>query len=182
MRRTGTFEDNFRRFFVLLLLFAVTAAFFNMIHGFLTALFLAAVFSALLYPLQRRTTHWFRGHERLAATAVVLFALIAVGIPLLSMLGMVAAEAVQVSTRVMPWIKEQMQGGSPLTGNLPDWVPFADELEPYRRTILEKLGQGVGAAGKFLVGSIPNLTQVTIAIGLDAFIMIYAMFFFLVEG
>src|SRR5690606_15977998 len=99
------------------------------------------------------------------------------------MLGLVTAEAVSVSTKVMPWIKEQVQGnGSALGGQLPDWVPFADELAPYRRTILEKLGQGVAAAGKFLVGTIPNLTQVTIAIALDAFIMIYAMFFFLVEG
>ncbi|HEX7030293.1 MAG TPA: AI-2E family transporter [Gammaproteobacteria bacterium] len=183
MARVGSFEDRFRKFFVLLLVFAVAAAFINMIHGFLTALFLAAVFSALLYPLQYRTTRWFGGRERLAAVVVVIVSLIAIGIPLLSMLGLVTAEAVNVSSKVMPWIKEQLQGGgSGLGGRLPDWVPFADELAPYRRTILEKLGQGVAAAGKFLVGSIPNLTQVTIAIALDAFIMIYAMFFFLVEG
>ncbi|HEX7047958.1 MAG TPA: AI-2E family transporter [Gammaproteobacteria bacterium] len=182
MTRVGSYEDRFRKFFVLLLVFAVAAAFINMIHGFLTALFLAAVFSALLYPLQRHTTHWFGGHERLAAVAVVIIALIAIGIPLLSMLGLVTAEAVSVSSKVAPWIKEQLQGTSPFTGDLPGWVPFAEELEPYRRTILEKAGQAVSAAGKFLVGSIPNLTQVTIGIALDAFIMIYAMFFFLVEG
>ncbi len=183
MSRANTiFEDRFRKFFVLLLLFAVVAVFLNMIQGFLVALFLAAVFTALIFPLQRWTAAKFGGRERLAAVVVELVFLLAVGVPVLLMLGMVTAEAVQISAKVMPWVKEQLQGNPALTGGLPDWLPFADELEPYRRTILEKIGAGVSAAGKFLVGTIPNVTQTTVGILLDAFIMIYAMFFFLVDG
>lgn len=182
MNHNGKFEERFRRFFVLLLLFAVAAVFFNMIRGFLTALFLAAVFAALVFPVHCWTVKRFGGRERLAAVVVVLVSLLAAGIPVLAMLGLVTAEAVQVSQRVMPWIKEQLQGNSPLVGGLPEWVPFAEEIAPYRRTILEKIGQGVSATGKFLVGSIPDVTQSTIGILLDAFIMIYAMFFFLVDG
>lgn len=182
MSRASVFEDRFRKFFVLLLLFTVVAAFLNMIQGFLVALFLAAVFTALVYPMQRWTTARLGGRPRVAAVIVELVFLLAVGIPVLAMLGMVTAEAVQISGKVMPWIKEQLQANAALSSSLPEWLPFADDLEPYRRTILEKIGTGVSAAGKFLVGSVPEVTQSTVGILLDAFIMIYAMFFFLVDG
>lgn len=182
MSRDGEFEDGFRKFFVLLLLFGVAAVFLNMIRGFLVALFLAAVIAALIHPLQRQVSRTFGGRERLAAVVVVIVFLLAVGVPMLALLGLVAAEAVQISAKVMPWIRDQFEAGSPLAAELPSWLPFSEELAPYRRTILENIGQGVSAVGKFLVGGIPDVTQGTIRILLDAFILVYALFFFLVEG
>lgn len=182
MIHNSEFGGGFRRMFVLLLLLSVGAVFVAMIRGFLIALFLAAMFAALIYPVQRWTTRRFRGHEHAAAVVVLIGFVIAVGVPMLAMLGLVAAEAVQISAKVMPWVREQLQGGSSLVFELPAWVPYAEELEPYRRTILEKLGQGVAAVGRVLVGSIPDLTQGTIDVLLDAFIFLYAMFFFLAEG
>jgi len=181
MNERGVFEDRFRKFFVLFLLIVVAIAFLGMIRGFLVALFLAAMFSALIYSWQRALTRLFRGRDRLAAAATVILFMLAVGVPLLLMAGVVAAEAMQISAHVMPWIKEQLQDGAVL-GGLPEWLPFRDELAPYRRTMLEKAGQGVAAAGQFLVGSIPDVTQGTAAMLIDVFVLLYAMYFFLVYG
>lgn len=179
--RPGRFEDRFRKFFVLFLLIAVAAVFLNMVQNFLVALFLAAMFTALIYSWQRFFTHAFGGRSRLAAVVVVLLFVLAVGIPMLAMTGMVVAEAVQISGKVMPWIKDQLQNQQ-LLGPLPHWLPFREELAPYRLTLIEKTGQGVAAAGKFLVGNVPDVTQETMGVLINGFVMLYAMFFFLVHG
>lgn len=181
MNHEGVFEDRFRKMFVLLLLIAVASAFFMMIRAFLVPLFLAAMFSALIFSWQQNFTRLYRGHERwAAATAVILF-MFAVGIPVLLVTAMVVAQAVQVSADVMPWIKEQLEEGATF-GGLPAWLPFREELAPYRQNIFERLGEGVAAAGQFLVGSVPDITQGTAAFLVDIFVLLYAMYFFLVYG
>lgn len=181
MRHQGVFEDRFRKFFVLFLLIVVAGAFLGMIRGFLIALLLAAMFSALIYSWQSTFTRLFGGRQRLAAALVIVLFILAVGIPLLLMTGMVAAEALQISSRVTPWIREQLQEGAAL-GGLPEWLPFRDELAPYRRTLLERAGEGVAAMGQFLVAAIPEFTQGTVAMLIDVFVLLYAMYFFLVYG
>lgn len=177
----AVFEDRFRKFFVLLLLVCVASVFFFMVRGFLVPLFLAAMFSALIFSWHRHITRFYRGREHFSAATVVILFMFAVGIPLLLVAGMVAAQAVQISADVTPWIREQLEEGAVL-GAFPEWLPFNEELAPYRRNILEKIGTGIAAMGQFLVGAIPDLTQGTMAFLIDVFVLLYAMYFFLIYG
>ena len=54
-------ETRFRQSFLLLLVAAITVAFVAMIRDFLLTILLAAIFTALSYPIYRWLLRWFRG-------------------------------------------------------------------------------------------------------------------------
>ncbi|MCS3903814.1 putative PurR-regulated permease PerM [Methylohalomonas lacus] len=174
--------DRFRKVFILLLLLVVGATFLGMISNFIIALVLAGVFSALLYPLQSWLCQRLGGRSALAAILVLTAAVVVIVLPLLAMLGVVVAEAVQVSEQIKPWARELMSGDTPITAQLPDWLPYAEQLEPYRERILNKIAEAGSASGKWLVSSVSAVTQGTVGFLLSLFVMLYAMFFFLIDG
>ena len=63
-----------------------------------------------------------------------------------------------------------------------DWIPFWDQLEPYREQITKKLGEIAGAVSAFIVNSLSSAAQGTMKFFFNIFIMLYSMFFFLMGG
>jgi predicted PurR-regulated permease PerM len=61
-------------------------------------------------------------------------------------------------------------------------MPFSDELAPYRDDIMAKLAEFAGKIGAFLAASLARLSEGTVLFFFQLFIMLYAMFFFLVSG
>jgi len=174
-------ESRFRQTFLILLLVAITAAFVAMVRGFLLTILLAGIFSGLAYPLYARLVRVFRGHRALASAATLLVLLAVVGVPLLTVLGIVAREAINVSETVMPWIKRQLQDPRGLAAYL-ERLPGADRLDPYRDTIITKLGEMVGSTGNFLFRSISATTRGTVTFFFQLSLLLYTMFFFLLDG
>lgn len=181
--------QNYRKAFVLLLLIGVLAAFLAMIREFLIAILLAIIFTALLYPVYVRVLKLCRGYRAPSAVIVIVLAILLVGLPVLGFLGIVAAEAVEISKSVAPWIEKRLplqselsRGFPNLSEGFPEWLPFAEQLEPYRTRIIAKLGEFAGNIGQFLARSISKVTQGTISFLINFFIMLYAMFFFLIWG
>jgi predicted PurR-regulated permease PerM len=161
---------------------AIGAAFVVMVRDFLIAVMMAALFTALLYPVYSRIVSACRGRRAVASAIMLLLVVVAVGLPLLALLGVVTAEALQFSKAVRPWIDAQVQSQSGVSARLPDWVPFADAIEPYRSQILTKLGEFAAAAGQFLIRSVSAVTRGTVNFALDVFIFLYSMFFFFISG
>ena len=79
-------------------------------------------------------------------------------------------------------LERQIEGSSGDFGTLPEWVPFAGQLEPYRADIATKLASLVSKAGGFVLGSLSKMTQMTAIFLLNLFVMLYAMFFFLISS
>lgn len=175
-----TSRESYHRAFVLLLVVGVLVLFAFMIRQFLIALLLASIFSALTYPLYRRIMALpvLRGRRSLGAAAVVLLTLIAIVVPFVGFLAMVMGQALDITENLVPWIKEHVVGLS-LSGKLPEWVPFHNELDPYKDAVASKIGELTSAAGRFLINSGSALTQGTISFFINLFVMLYAMFFFL---
>jgi predicted PurR-regulated permease PerM len=176
-------HERYRKAFILFLVIGVTSLFIFMIRDFLIAVLLAGIFSGLLYPVYHRLLQipGLNNHPGLTSASVLLLAFIAIGIPLAGLLGMVTAEAVNISDNIVPWAKELITKMN-LSEQLPEWLPFADQLDPYKSSILAKLGEATSAAGKFLVRSGSALTQGTVTFLLNLFIMLYSMFCFLLWG
>jgi predicted PurR-regulated permease PerM len=174
--------DNYQKVFVLTLVLIVASAFVAMIRHFLVAVLLAAIFTAMLYPVYTRVVLAFRGRRYLASVTVLVASVLVVGLPLLALLGVVAAEALHISKAVQPWVHQQLTENGGAGIRLPDWIPFAEELEPYKTGILAKLGEIAGSTGQFLVRSVSTVTRGTVGFILNAFVLLYAMFFFLVDG
>jgi len=168
--------------FVLILLAAVAAGFIGMIRAFLIALILAAIFAGLLYPFYRRLERLLRGHGAAASVLTLLICGVAAGLPLAALTGVVAGEAIEISERVRPILKGALNQETLLSESFPDWLPYADELEPYRETILRKAAQVAGAMGQWLVSNLSVVTQGTLDFLLGLFVMTYAMFYFFLRG
>lgn len=178
----ATFEDEkFHRGFVLLLVLAITLLFLRMIWPFLNALLLAAIFSGLIYPLYERLVRWCGGHRHIASGITVTIVLFVIVLPLLGFLGVLANEAIHVSQRVLPWV-EQNLGEPQRVDALLDRLPFMDQLEPYRAEIADKARDLVEKSFSFVVDSLAATGRQTAWFLFFLFVMLYAMFFFLVDG
>ena len=175
-------REKFRRYTLLLMVLVISIVFLFMIRGFLKALFLAAVFSAMANPLYRWVRQRLGGRNALASGITLLILLLLVILPLSGFLGIVAAQAVELTENVVPWVQEKIKDPSGLHFTLPSWIPFQDKLQPYTQQIAGKLGEAAGSIGKFLFNSVSAGTRGTATFFLNLFIMLYAMFFFLMQG
>jgi predicted PurR-regulated permease PerM len=175
-------RELYRRRFLLLLAVAVSALFLYMVKGFLIALVLAAIFSALAHPLYS----WLLGkmpRKRSLASALTLVILVlAVGVPLTAFLGLVAANALDIGQVAVPWIKQNAAQPSVLEQRLMERLPVLSYIEPYRESIVSSLGKVVERTGGFLFRSLSSLTGGTVLFLLNLFVLLYAMFYFLKGG
>jgi predicted PurR-regulated permease PerM len=152
-----------------------------MISQFLMAIFLAGIFSALSYPLYRRFEKWFKGRRSLASIATLLLIVFVVVLPLGGLLGIVTAQAIKVGEAVKPWVEQQLAEPDAISNALKS-LPFYDRVEPYRNLILQKAGEMVGGLSGFLINRLSSVTLGTVNLLFMLFIMLYTMFFFLMDG
>jgi len=173
--------ERFRRIFILLLALAISAVFFRMIRGLFLSVLLAGIFAGMTYPLYHRLTRWFRGRKALASIASILVVLVLIIVPVTAFLGIVAAQAVDVAQGVAPWVESQIAQPSELERRLVE-IPFVEALAPYHDQIAVKLAEFAGNVGTFLVNTIAAGTKGTAVFFFQLFVMLYAMFFFLIDG
>ena len=174
--------NKFQQGFVLLLLFIVLIGFIGMIHEFLVALILAAIFSGLLYPFYRKILYSLKNRSGLAAGTTLIITAFAVGLPLVGLTGMVTNEAIQISEKARPIVKEVLDNNLSLGEKVPDWLPLKENLKPFHETIIDKASEATSTIGGWLVSSLSSATKGTIGFFMSLFIMFYAMFYFLIHG
>jgi predicted PurR-regulated permease PerM len=174
-------NETYRKTFLGLLVVAVTIGFLAVMRGFLVTLLLAAIFSAILHPAYRRVRHVLRGRKSLASAVTLLLTVLVVIVPLIVFVGALVTQAVQVSQSAVPWIQEQLENPSELMRRL-EAVPGFDRLAPYRQQIMTKIGELVGTIGTFTVSKLSAATKGTLALAVQLVILVYAMFFFLMDG
>jgi predicted PurR-regulated permease PerM len=174
-------QETFAKSFLVLLAIAISIIFMLMIKGFFVSLLLAGIFTGLSQPLYRRLLRLFRGRRAAASAATILVVLLVIVIPLTAFLGVVASQAVQVSQSVGPWIERQVSQPDALDQILAR-IPFFDRLAPYQDQIAAKVGELAGKLGTFLVNNVAAATMGTVSFLFQLFIMLYAMFFFLIDG
>ena len=174
-------KEAINKWVLLLLVFFISALFLSMIRQFLMAIFLAGIFSALSYPLYRRFEKWFKGRQSLASMATLILIVFVVILPLGGLLGIVTAQAIKVGEAVTPWVAQQLSQPDAISDTLKS-LPFYDRIEPYRNLILTKAGELVGHISGFLINRLRSVTLGTVNFIFMLFIMLYTMFFFLIDG
>ncbi len=184
MDSTNLNGARFRAIFVLVLVLAIAALFLAVVWPFLQALLVGAMFAGLCHPIYRWMLRLFRGRESLASivTLLILF-LIIVG-PLLSILGVVVKQAINVSNHAQPWLQTHFTTAN--TFDAHEWLvkrfPVVADFVPSQEEIVNGFGTATKAAGTFLAASAASVTAKTAGFFLNLFVMIYAMFFFLKDG
>jgi predicted PurR-regulated permease PerM len=175
-------RDWLRAGMVGIFLLAITTIFLGMIRGFLESLFLAAVFSAMAMPLYRRILAGLHGRRGIASGLTIILLTIAVLLPSLLLLALMAGQAADLATDAGPWAQGAIEflGGFRL--KLPEWFPFREQLEAAGPQIASKIASFAGQIGRFLLGSVAAATQGTARFFLQLFVLLYAMSYFLTDG
>jgi predicted PurR-regulated permease PerM len=176
-----TSSEQFQRRFLLALVVVVTCVFLWMIRGFVGTLLFAAIFSSLLRPLYLRCKNLFKGRPAPASLLALLIFVVVVIVPLFGFIGLVAKEAVTVTQTVAPWVQENISSKQQLNEQL-QRLPGYQYIAPYSDQVIQKLGDAISGVGNFIFHSASALTAGTFLFIVDFGIMLYAMFFFFIDG
>ncbi len=174
-------QDLLTKTIVVLMALGITALFLSMISQFLMALFLAGVFSALARPLFLFFQSRLGGRRHLASAMTLLVMAIVVLIPLTLLIGVVVAQAVEVTQTLAPWIKTQIASPDAFSEGLRR-LPFYEQILPLRNLVLEQAGEAVSVSSKFVVSGLSSLTLGTLNFFLMAFVILYSMYFLQMDG
>ncbi|MEJ2522645.1 MAG: AI-2E family transporter [Gammaproteobacteria bacterium] len=167
--------------FLFLLALAISAVFFSLISGFLLSLLMAAVLAGLANPVYRRLLKLYRGREVLASGTTIILILVLIVLPGMVFFGVLVNEAVQVSETAGQWVSHQVQEREHLEERLRN-LPLVEQLLPYQDQILAKAGQLAGKIGGFVAQGLAAGARGTAEFFLKLFVMLYAVFFFLIDG
>lgn len=166
---------------LILVLIVISAMFLRLIAPFIQSIFIAALFAALFTPLYARFEKLTRGRRAAAAGLTLLTVLTFVFVPLVFVLGAVGAQAVDIADSARPWVQQQLATPGTLTG-LFESLPFYDRIEPYRESLIARLGELAGTVSGWVVERLQSLTLGTVSALLSGLIILYTMFFFLMDG
>lgn len=172
---------RFRRAFLLLLVAGITLLFLFMVRQFVMAVFLAAIFAGLSYPLFQWLREKTGGRANISSLLTILILLVGVGIPLAGFLTVVATQAVQVSQTAGEWFESQdtiVQQARALV----ERIPFVDRLLPETEALLAQARSALGSTGPLLMGVVSAATRGALNFFLQLFVLLYSLFFFLVDG
>lgn len=174
-------EARFRKTFLLLLVIAISVGFLALLQPFLTTILLASIFSGLAHPIYARMLPVVKGNRPLAAGLTLLLTLVLVVVPMLAILGVVVNQALRVTESIAPFIERVINEPTFFDDQVRQ-LPGMARLEPYREQILTRLGDVVNVTGTFLVGSLSSTTRGTVTFVFHFFLMLYTMFFLLIDG
>jgi predicted PurR-regulated permease PerM len=173
---------RYRFAFVLLLTLGALTAYVAVIRTFVLAIVLAAIFSGLLYPLYRKALHWCGDRRALAAGLLIVVALLAIGLPFLGLLGLVASEAVSLTRATKVWLEAQLQHPGAISIQKEGWLQFGGHFETVKAWIVSRMGDIIGGLARLITKNVAAVTQGAISFFLDFFVMLYALFYFLRRG
>jgi predicted PurR-regulated permease PerM len=117
----------------------------------------------------------------LASAITLVIIIMVIVLPLAGLLGVVTAQAIKVGQSVTPWVQKQLASPDAVTQWLSE-LPFYDDIAPYRDTIIQKAGELVATLTRILVNGVQAATMGTVHFIFMLFVLLYAMFFFLVDG
>jgi predicted PurR-regulated permease PerM len=177
-----TSATQHRNAFIVVLVVLVLIAFLGMIRPYMLTLATAAVLSILLHPMYRWTLSLTAGHHALASALVLMVSLLVVWLPLIGLLSLIAVEAVGVGQSVLPWLENQLRDPTGFLDALPAWLRLPEQIEPYTARVIEQLGRSLGAIGRYVVQYMTAAGQGTVGLVIKGFVLLYAMFFFLIWG
>ena len=167
--------------FLLFVVATITVLFLVMVRQFLVAVIMAGVFAGMSRRPFMAITGWMGGRERLAALVTVLGMLVLIVVPTGGFLALVLSQAVDVAEAAGPWLRDQAGQWAALIDRIQQ-IPLVGPLIPGQGAILSGLQNFAGRAGSFLVNNLSAATTGTVALVLQLFVTLYAMYFFLRDG
>jgi len=170
-----------QRGFLLAVVLGITVLFLVMIRSFIVTLILAGILAAMGQPAFLALTKRLSGRRRAASLLTVLGLLVLILVPLGAFLALVVAQAAEVTEAAGPWLREQASRWPERTAWLRE-LPLLGALVPEAEVLAERVSEVVSRGGSFLINAAGAATQGTVTVVLQLFVMLYALYFFLLDG
>lgn len=172
-------QTRVRRATLVALALLISLVFLWMIHQFLIPLLLAALLTAMV----QGPHEWLRnklGKRRVVAAGVtvVLTALLVI-LPVTGFITLLAVETVALTAQVRPWLEQA--NASELSAGLRD-TELYELIRPYRDQLIERGGSLLSQIGSYAGAAVTSFMQGTAEFLLELFVMLYALFYFLIDG
>ena len=177
-------SPELQRAVFLLLLAAVTAAFFWILLPFFGAVLWAVALAILFTPLYKRLLKKMPGRRNLAALSTLALCLVIVIIPLAMVAVSLVQEASEVTQRIRSGEINFANYLQQILGVLPRWlVQLLDRLGlGTLNAVLSRLGQGAAQTGQLVATQALNIGQNTFDFLVSLALMLYLLFFLLRDG
>ncbi len=170
------------RSFLLVLLILLIGAFIYTVKMFVLPVLLAAIFSALFYPLFRWLNKLFRGRKTLSSVITCLLLLLLLLVPVYMIANMVALEAIDLYQSSETKVKEIIaQGEDGLLGKVKNLIPER-MLEKADINWQESLANIAKTIGTVLADVINKTSKSTFQLVMNLFIVLFTMFYFFQDG
>lgn len=166
---------------IILVLGVISVLFFQVVQPFVQSIFIAALFAALFTPLYRWFLHRVGDRPALASLLTLVTVLFFVLVPLFMVFGTVLSQGLEVAQSAKPWVQEQLAQPGQITAKL-ESLPFYETISPYREQLLEWLGKITGSVSGWGLDTLQAATIGTFSALLSLIIILYTMFFFLIDG
>ncbi|MCH8021502.1 AI-2E family transporter [candidate division KSB1 bacterium] len=174
--------EKFSRVYLLLLLLLISILFFNLIKIFLVTILLAAVFTALFYPLYEKFLKVFRNSRSASAILCCLVLLLGLMVPVYIIADLVSGEAIDLYKTAEPKISEIInKGDEGFLGkikNYPILKQFHLDTIDWQSSL-----QDIAKNMANIIGKVINKTfKGTFHVLTDLFITLFIMFYFFRDG
>ncbi|MGE0259579.1 MAG: AI-2E family transporter [Alphaproteobacteria bacterium] len=168
----------------LLLVIAVTVAFFWILWPFSGAILWGTVLAIVFLPLYRRILRWSRHKPNLAALVTLAIILFIVVLPVIGVAAALVRQTIAVYQRM------EFGGFNPglFLSQIPETLPqWAVELLNYFdltdfAAIQERFAAVLSQAGQFIATQALTIGQNTVGLIVSFFVMLYLLFFLLRDG
>lgn len=167
--------------YLILILIVIAAVFFAMLRPFLVSILLAAIIAGLIYPVFNWIRRRIWNQPTFCSIICVVLVLLLIILPLISVLGLLTVEALQFKDTIDDKLKEVMEKG-------PAWLehlkhhPLADKIKIEEFNWQAKAAEGAKLISTLLIKAISKTSQSTFQTVAMSFIMLYTLFYFLIDG
>jgi predicted PurR-regulated permease PerM len=177
-------SPDLQRTVFLLLLAAVTAAFFWILMPFFGAVLWAIALAILFNPLYKRLLKKMPKRRNLAALATLAICLVIVIIPLAIVTVSLVQEASLVTQRIRTGEINFGRYLQQIIGVMPQWL--FNLLERFglsnMEAMLSRIGQGAAQTGQLIATQALNIGQNTFDFVVSFALMLYMLYFFMRDG
>ena len=174
--------QKFSRYYLLLVLLVIMVVFFNMIKIFLVPIMLAAVFTALFYPLYKRLLRILRNNKNISSLICCAILLLGLLVPAYIVADLVSREAIDLYHSAESQIREIVKKGDEgLLGKIKNskWFQQAKLDQIDLQSSLQEIAK---KAGTMLATVINKTSKGTFQLLTNLFITLFTMYYFFRDG
>jgi predicted PurR-regulated permease PerM len=174
-------QEQFNKITILIMTIGVTVVFIGMIKGFLMAIFMAALFAGLLFPVYNKLKSKNKGKPTRAAFGTILLFIFIILLPVSIVLIIVVDQAIAASESVRPLLIEITENPIAFVENIRS-IPIVSKLYPDQVKLVKTINDIVNELGNFVIQGLSDFTAGTASFVFSFFIFLFTLYYFLVYG